>query len=167
VISIVEVIRHVQPISSRSRCLRRFPIPVGLDLCADKGKVEVSVPGRQDGRERGQFPTDSKARSQGGLAIPVQDDLPARRSREDHYRQEWYQRRSDREYNAKRDGALEIRQAKYLNNIVERDHQAIKRQVRTMLGFQPFSPAAVTLAGIELTHMIRKGQLKAAACGCG
>jgi hypothetical protein len=28
-----------------------------------------------------------------------------------------------------------------------------------MLGFKSFWSAAVTLAGVELTHMIRKGQL--------
>jgi hypothetical protein len=53
-----------------------------------------------------------------------------------------------------------IRQIKYLNNIVEQDHRAIKRLVRPMPGFKSFWSAAVTLAGIELMHMIRKGQLR-------
>src|ERR1019366_643932 len=35
----------------------------------------------------------------------------------------------------------------------------IKRQTRSILGFKSFWSAAVTLAGIELMHMIRKGQL--------
>ena len=48
------------------------------------------------------------------------------------------------------------------NNIVEQDHRAIKRAVRPMLGFKSFWSAAITLAGIGLMHMIRKGQLKAA-----
>jgi putative transposase len=52
-----------------------------------------------------------------------------------------------------------MRQIKYLNNIVEQDHRAIKRQTRPMLGFKFFWSAAVTLAGIEIMHMIRKGQL--------
>ena len=52
-----------------------------------------------------------------------------------------------------------MRQIKYLNNIVEQDHRAIKRQTRPMLGFKSFWTAAVTLAGVELMHMIRKGQL--------
>ena len=64
--------------------------------------------------------------------------------------------------NAEHDTEVEIRQVKYLNNIVEQDHRAIKRQVRPMMGFKSFWYAAVTLAGIELMHMIRKGQLKAA-----
>src|SRR6266496_4518481 len=42
----------------------------------------------------------------------------------------------------------------------------IKRQVRAMMGFKSFWSAAVTLACIELMHMIRKGQLKAAGRLC-
>jgi len=30
-----------------------------------------------------------------------------------------------------------------------------------MLGFKSFRPAAITIAGIEIMHMIRKGQLSA------
>jgi putative transposase len=62
-------------------------------------------------------------------------------------------------HNAETEASIEIRQIKYLNNIVEQDHRAIKRLVRPMLGFKSFRSAAVTLAGIELMHMIRKGQL--------
>jgi putative transposase len=65
-------------------------------------------------------------------------------------------------YNAEHDTEVEIRQVKYLNNVVEQDHRAIKRQVRPMMGFKSFWSTAVTLAGVELMHMIRKGQLKAA-----
>jgi putative transposase len=63
-------------------------------------------------------------------------------------------------HNAETEAGIEIRQIKYLNNIVEQDHRAIKRLVRPMLGFKFFRSAAVTLAGIELMHMIRKGQLR-------
>jgi transposase-like protein len=45
-----------------------------------------------------------------------------------------------------------------LNNI-EQDHRAIKRVVRPMLGFKSFRCARVLIAGIELMHMIKKGQL--------
>ena len=62
-------------------------------------------------------------------------------------------------YNAEQDADVEIRQVKYLNNIVEQDHRAIKRLARPMLGFKAFGSAAITLAGIEIMHMIRKGQL--------
>jgi putative transposase len=51
-----------------------------------------------------------------------------------------------------------VRQVKYLNNIVEQDHRAIKRVTRPMLNFKSFRSASCVLAGIELMHMIRKGQ---------
>ena len=54
---------------------------------------------------------------------------------------------------------IEMRQIKYLNNIVEQDHRAIKRVVRPMLGLKTFRCARVLIAGIETMHMIRKGQL--------
>src|ERR1700710_3120708 len=60
--------------------------------------------------------------------------------------------------NVEHDAGIETRQVKFLNNIVEQDHRAIKRMTRPMLGFKNFRSAAVTLAGIELMHMIRKGQ---------
>ena len=62
-------------------------------------------------------------------------------------------------HNTETKAGIEMRQIKYLNNIVEQDHRAIKRQTRPMLGFKSFWSAAVTLAGIEIMHMIRKGQL--------
>ena len=51
-----------------------------------------------------------------------------------------------------------IRQVKYLNNVVEQDHRAVKRVTRPMLGFKSFDAAQVTLAGIELMHMLKKQQ---------
>ena len=53
---------------------------------------------------------------------------------------------------------LTIRQVKYLKNIIEQEHRGIKRITRLMLGFKGFNSAAATLSGIELYHMIRKGQ---------
>ena len=55
--------------------------------------------------------------------------------------------------------AIELRQSKYLNNIVEQDHRAIKRRVRPMMGFKSFWAARRILEGVETMHMIRKGQL--------
>jgi len=52
-----------------------------------------------------------------------------------------------------------IRQVKYLNNIVEQDHRAVKRVTRPMLGFKSFDAAQDTLVGIELMHMIKKRQM--------
>jgi len=54
-----------------------------------------------------------------------------------------------------------IRQIKYLNNIVEQDHRHIKRITKPMLGFKSFISAKSTIAGIELHHMLRKGQMAA------
>ena len=58
-----------------------------------------------------------------------------------------------------------VRQVKYLNNIVEQDHRAIKRRTKPMLGFKNFRCARILLSGIELMHMIRKGQMKDAGRG--
>jgi hypothetical protein len=54
--------------------------------------------------------------------------------------------------------AVEVRSSRYLNNVVEQDHRAIKRRCASMLGLKSFCSAAITLAGIELAHRIRKGQ---------
>lgn len=53
---------------------------------------------------------------------------------------------------------IAIRQSKYLNNLVEQDHRNIKRRIKLMMGFKSFRRAQTILAGIELIHMIRKGQ---------
>jgi putative transposase len=47
---------------------------------------------------------------------------------------------------------------KYLSNTFEQDHRAVKRLTKPMMGFKSFRSAAATIAGIELMHMIRKGQ---------
>ncbi|MBN8245782.1 IS6 family transposase, partial [Nitratireductor aquimarinus] len=54
-----------------------------------------------------------------------------------------------------------IRQAKYLNNILEQDHRFIKRITGPMMGFKAFHSTAATIAGIETAHMIRKAQIPA------
>jgi len=54
--------------------------------------------------------------------------------------------------------SITIRQSKYLNNLVEQDHRNIKRRIRHMLGFKSFRRAQTLLTGIELPHMLRKGQ---------
>ncbi len=56
---------------------------------------------------------------------------------------------------------VEVRQVKYLNNILEQDHRFIKRITRPMMGFKAFHSAGATIAGIETAHMIRKGQIPA------
>jgi transposase-like protein len=62
--------------------------------------------------------------------------------------------------NAEPGRPIVVRQVKYLNNIVEQDHRAVKRRTKPMLGFKDFRCASILLSGIELMHMIRKGQMK-------
>ena len=54
----------------------------------------------------------------------------------------------------------EVRPVKYLNNIVEQDHRAIKRLVNPGMGFGSFNTARRTLRGYEAMNMIRKGQIQ-------
>ena len=54
---------------------------------------------------------------------------------------------------------IELRQSKYLNNIVEQDHRAVKRIADPILGFKSFWSAQKLISGIETMHMIKKGQL--------
>jgi transposase-like protein len=58
-----------------------------------------------------------------------------------------------------------VRSCRYLNNIVEQDHRAIKRRCAPMLALKSFRTAAVTLAGVELAHRIRKRQCSFGRCG--
>ncbi|WP_292388162.1 IS6 family transposase [Methanosarcina sp. UBA5] len=55
---------------------------------------------------------------------------------------------------------VEIRQVKYLNNIIEQDHRSIKRIIAPMLGFQDFCSASKILKGIEAMNIVKKGQIK-------
>jgi transposase-like protein len=69
----------------------------------------------------------------------------------------------------KADGLLpedtKVRSSKYINNLIEQDHRHIKSRTNVMLGFKRFRNASITLAGIELTHRIRKGQFNLAKLG--
>jgi putative transposase len=56
--------------------------------------------------------------------------------------------------NARRETPTRIRQRKYLNNIVEQEHRAIKRHTRPMLGFKDLRCTCTLLGDIEI---IRKG----------
>jgi transposase-like protein len=62
-------------------------------------------------------------------------------------------------YHTEHGTTIIIRQVKYLNNVVEQGHRAVKRVTRPILGFKAFEAAQATLAGIELMHMFRKQQL--------
>jgi len=56
--------------------------------------------------------------------------------------------------------SCELRQVKYLNNIIEQDHRFIKRRVKPGLGFFSMESAWRTLQGYEVMNMIRKGQVQ-------
>lgn len=58
---------------------------------------------------------------------------------------------------------ITVRQIKYLNNIIEQDHRAVKKITRPMMGFKSMASAEATIAGIELHHMLKKGQHKNAS----
>ena len=61
----------------------------------------------------------------------------------------------------KMDACVDIlmRQNKYLNNLVEQDHRAVKRVTQPMLGLKFFWSARILIAGIETMYMIKKGQM--------
>src|SRR5215213_8541410 len=52
---------------------------------------------------------------------------------------------------------VEHRTSKYLNNIIEADHGALKRMVRPTRGFQNMKTASTTLKGFEVMRMVRRG----------
>jgi transposase-like protein len=52
---------------------------------------------------------------------------------------------------------VEHRTSKYLNNILEADHGALKRVIRPTRGFQTMKTASATLKGFEIMRMIRRG----------
>jgi len=49
---------------------------------------------------------------------------------------------------------IDIRQIKYLNNIVEADHRFIKKITKPMMGFKSFDSAIATIAGIEFSEKV-------------
>jgi transposase-like protein len=53
-----------------------------------------------------------------------------------------------------------LRRVKYLNNVIEQDHRAIRRRWRAMQRFRSFRTAERTIEGVEAMHVMRKGQVK-------
>ncbi len=60
---------------------------------------------------------------------------------------------------------VELRQVKYLNNLVEQDHRFIKRVVKPGMGFFSVEMAGRTLQGYEVMNMLRKGQVRGVCKG--
>ena len=56
--------------------------------------------------------------------------------------------------------SVELRQVKYLNNLIEQDHRFIKRLTKPGMGFFSFETAWRTFQGFEIMNMLRKGQLQ-------
>jgi transposase, IS6 family len=61
--------------------------------------------------------------------------------------------------------SVELRQVKYLNNLIEQDHRFIKRLVKPGMGFFSFESAWRTLQGNEVMNMMRKGQVRGVGKG--
>ena len=59
----------------------------------------------------------------------------------------------------------ELRQVKYLNNLIEQNHRFIKRLTKPGMGFFSFQTAWRTLQGFEMMNRIRKGQMQEVAKG--
>ena len=55
---------------------------------------------------------------------------------------------------------LEHRQVKYKNNMIECDHDKLKRIIRATLGFKSMKTAYVTIKGIKVMCPLRKGRLR-------
>jgi IS6 family transposase len=60
---------------------------------------------------------------------------------------------------------VEHRTSKYLNNVIEADHGALKRVIRPTRGFQRMKTASATIRGFEIMRMIRRGHCMLPATG--
>lgn len=60
---------------------------------------------------------------------------------------------------------VELRQEKYLNNIVEQDHRGIKLLVKPGMGFGSFNTVRRTIKGYKIVNMMRKGQIQGVTKG--
>ena len=55
---------------------------------------------------------------------------------------------------------MNLRQSKYLNQVIEQEHRNIKRIVKPTMGFKVFNSMSRTLSRIEAMNMINEGQVK-------
>jgi transposase-like protein len=60
---------------------------------------------------------------------------------------------------------MKLRSSKYLNNLIEQEHRSVKQRIAVTIGFKRFPNAAMTITGIELMHLVRKGQFALARLG--
>lgn len=50
------------------------------------------------------------------------------------------------------------RQIKYLNNVIEADHDKLKQLIKPVRGFKTLKTAYATIKGFEVMRALRKGQ---------
>ena len=121
----------------------------------------LSLSCRRSGGADGRLQAERQARCRGRQGVfPQSDQSPADAPRTITLDGYAASHRAVRELKA--DGLLpaetKLRSSKYLNNLIEQDHRGVKQRIAMMLGFKGFTTAAITIAGIELMHRIRKGQ---------
>ena len=63
------------------------------------------------------------------------------------------------EINKNRDMPTEVRQFKYLNNVIVQRRRAMKQITKPMREFKSFRTVSNVFVGIEMTHMIRARQM--------
>lgn len=135
------------------------------NLREDPRHLDLPVPGRRSrAADRGLSP-ERQPRCQGGQGVLSQSaGLSGPTSRE-HHAGRLRRLASRRARVARAEPVLERRAPaviKVLDNMIEQDHRGVKSRIKPMLGFKIFEQAAVTIAGVELLHRIRKGQFNLA-----
>jgi len=124
--------QHSQPTQENVDTPRRLRLSAHRDVAAAKAFLRKAVKGQ--GRAPKTITLDGYAASHRAVrALKAEGSLPA---------------------------ATKLRSSKCLNNLIEQDHRSVKQRIAAMLGFKRFRCAAITIAGIELMHRIRKQQFK-------
>src|SRR6266545_5944166 len=113
---------------------------------------------RGEDRPAHRFPRDGAPRRARCQAVFDQGDSPSWRAGEPHHGSA-AKEAAIKSYNAEHGTAIAIRQIKYLHNMVEQDHRAVKRITRPMLGCKSCAAAQATRVGVELMHLIKQRQL--------
>src|SRR5216683_762501 len=131
------------------------------DIRQDPRRLVLPLSCRRSGGQDGRLQAERQARRCGRQGVlPQSDQEPAACPHTITLDGYAASRRAVRELKA--DGLLsadtKLRSSKYLNNLIEQDHRGVKQRIAVMLGFKSFRNAAITIAGIELMHRIRKGQ---------
>jgi putative transposase len=126
------VIRYVPLLDQALPCSEtswrwRWRLANGRTLCADQRPVEAFVPGRRQERGTVDFlPTakrDRKAALHFLCKAVGQHGTPAKITVDGSGAKSV----AIEDYNEEHDAEVEIQQVKYLNNVIEQDHRAIKR----------------------------------------